>query len=194
MFKKTLATATLLTVLAVTGCSAANNTPAANTSAPSQAAGTTASNDPQDIAPGKYPNKITNSSTTPGLDIVSAIVENNVAPGTNTPVSDHIELQIKNTGTTDMTGFQMFYTVTDTVTGATESYFKDLTGYTLAKGATATLNFDNSTGPGHFGLNTNGIYYKSTNKLDFHIELSATNHKPATIDVSKAAGGAEKKD
>lgn len=193
MFKKTAATAALLTVLAVTGCSAAA-TPPPNTSASAQAGASMAGNDPQDIAPGKYPNKITNTSTAPGLDIISAIVENNVAPGTNTPVSDHIELQIKNTSSTDMTGFQMFYTVTDTVTGATKSYFKDLTGYTLAKGATATLNFDNGTGTGHFGLNTNGIYFKSTNKLDFHIELSATDHKPATIDVSKAAGGAEKKD
>ncbi|MDQ6754851.1 MAG: hypothetical protein M3017_16000 [Actinomycetota bacterium] len=51
----------------------------------------------------------------------------------------------------------------------------------------------NGTGNAHFGVNTDGIFYKSPNKPDFRIELSADGHNRATIDGSKAVGGADKK-
>lgn len=189
---KTLAAAALAgTVLA--GCSAAGTGTAGAPAATSGGNGVR-SNDPQDVAPGRYPDRITNTSTQPGLTITTALVENNVDPVTTKPVNDHLELTVRNGAATAMSGFEIFYTVTDTTTKQQESYDKVLTGFTLAAGETKTINLDNQAGPGHYGINANGLYYKSTNALDFSVKLSAQGFAPQTQAVSKAAGGAEKKD
>ncbi|MBT1004002.1 hypothetical protein KIH31_15545 [Paenarthrobacter sp. DKR-5] len=187
--KTGLAGTALVLALALTGCGAA-----ATTNAAPAATSHTAGTNPQDVAPGRYPNPITNTSTRPGLSVTNAIVENNVQPGTQTPVNDHLELQARNDTAKPMSGLQIFYTLTDTATGAKESYSRDLTGLTIAPHTTSTIHFDNGTRPGHYGINTNGMYYKSTDKIDFTIELSAPGYKPVNLTVSKAAGGAEKKD
>ena len=185
------AVALALAGAALAGCSTGPGT----TGAPGvTSGGTGAYSDPQDIAPGKYPDRISNTSTQPGLTIANAMVENNVDPVSQQPVTDHLEVAVHNSTGTPMSGFEVFYTVTDTVTKQQESYDKILTGFTLGAGETKTVNLDNQPGPGHYGINTNGLYYKSTNALTFSVKISAQGFAPQTQTLSKSAGGAEKKD
>lgn len=149
--------------------------------------------DPQDIVPGTYPNKISNTATATGLSVVSGFVENNVdAQGKVT--NDHLELLIKNTSAKDMSNFEVYYTVTDLLTNKTEGYYKQLTGLVLKSGESKSIHFDGKTIAGHFGVNKNGIYFTSQNKLQFDIQVSAPAFQIAHIQLRKDAGGAELKD
>lgn len=155
---------------------------------------TATSSNPQDVVPGTYPNEIKNTATTAGLSIKSGAVENNTDPTTGKVVSDHLELTLMNATAKPMTDFEVYYTMTDTKTQQQEAYYKKLTGYTLAANTTATIHFDNKTGDGHFTTNKASIYYKSTNAIDFAIEVSTPEYAIQKIQLTKAAGGAETKD
>jgi hypothetical protein len=56
------------------------------------------------------------------------------------------------------------------------------------------VHFDGKKGTDHFGVNTNGIYFTSANKVQFDVEVSTPGFKIAHIQIQKAAGGAELKD
>lgn len=152
------------------------------------------STNPQDVVAGLYPNPIKNTATATGFTIKSGMVENNTDPTTGKVVSDHLELQLVNTTKADISNFEVYYTITDTKTQQKEGYYKKLAGFTLKAGATATVHFDNKSGYGHFGANTNSLYYKSTNPLDFSVQVSTPTYIVQTIQLTKAAGGAETKD
>lgn len=149
--------------------------------------------DPQDIVPGLYKNPIQNTATKEGFSITAATVENNVDQ-TGKTIGDHLELTLKNIAGADLTNFEVYYTITDSVTNKKEGYYKKLAGFVLQKGTTASINFDNKQGAGHFTANTNSIYYTSANKLHFDVLVSTPGYKMQTIQVDKAAGGAETKD
>lgn len=149
--------------------------------------------DPQDIVPGTYPNQIKNVSTTTGLSIVSGLVENNIdAAGKVT--DDHLELLLKNLSSTDMSNFEVYYTVTDLVTNKSEGYYKKLTGLIIPHNTSTTIHFDQKSGLGHFGVNKDGLYFTSKNKLRFNIEVSTQGFQVAHLEIFKDAGGAEVKD
>ncbi len=152
------------------------------------------SNNPQDLVAGLYPNNIKNTATAVGFTIKSAAVENNTDPVTGAVVSDHLEVTLVNTTSKPLTNFEIYYTMTDTKTQQKEGYYKKLTGFTLAANATYTIHFDNKTGEGHFSANKNSLYYKSTNAIDFAVEVSTPGYAAQNINVTKAAGGAETKD
>lgn len=149
---------------------------------------------PQDLVAGQYPNEIKNTATAAGFTIKNAAVENNTDPVTGAVVSDHLEVTLVNTTSKPLTNFEIYYTMTDTKTQQKESYYKKLTGFTLAANATSTIHFDNKTGEGHFSANMNSLYYKSTNAIDFAVEVSTPGYATQNINVTKAAGGAETKD
>lgn len=165
------------------------NLPRHTTTAPAQVT----SNNPQDIAPGLYPNPIKNTATAAGFTIKSGMVENNT-DAAGKVVSDHLELQLTNTTTSAIKDFEVYYTITDTKTKQQEGYYKKLTGFVLQPGATTAIQFDNQTGAGHFTANKNSLYYKSTNPLKFSVQVGAPGYQVQTIDLTKAAGGAETKD
>ncbi len=149
--------------------------------------------DPQDIVPGTYPNQIKNLSTTTGLSIVSGLVENNIdAAGKVT--DDHLELVLKNSSLAEMSNFEVYYTVTDLTTNKSEGYYKKLAGLTLLKGAFMTIHFDGKNAVGHYGVNKDGLYFTSKNKLRFNIDVSARGFQVAHLELFKDAGGAEVKD
>ncbi|MHB0866509.1 MAG: hypothetical protein ACYC6B_05035 [Thermoleophilia bacterium] len=173
-------------LLAITGCQ--DNSVSSNTDTAGGAA-----SDPTDLVPGLYKNQIQNAATTPGFQITEILVENNTDRNGKT-VDDHLELALKNTAGKDLTGFEVYYTITDTATGAKEGYYKSLQGFVLKSGETASIHFDNGHGSGHFSVNTNSLYYKSGNKLQLEATVSATGYKTEIAQVQKDAGGAEAKD
>lgn len=151
------------------------------------------SSDPQDIVPGTYPNQIKNTATASGLSIVSGLVENNVDVQGKV-ADDHLELLLKNTSAQDMSNFEVYYTITDLTTATSEGYYKKLTGFVLKSGESKSVHFDGKTGVDHFGVNKDGLYFTSKNKLQFDIQVSTLGFQVAHLQILKDAGGAELKD
>ncbi len=136
-------------------------------------------------------NPIVNASTTPGLTVVSAMAENNVDPATKKPIADRLQVTVKNSSSSSLSGFEVFYTMTDTTTKKSESYYVPLTGVTVAAGASATVFFDNQAGPNHFSENKFSLYRNSTNRVDFAIEVSAKGAALAHGTAVKGKGTGE---
>jgi hypothetical protein len=171
----------------ITSGSASRPVPVASTNS------TNISSDPQDIVPGTYPNQIKNLATTDGLSIVSGLVENNV-DAQGKLVSDHLELLLKNTSGKDMSAFEVYYSITDLTTGKNESYYKKLGTFVLKNGEQKAVHFDGKPESAHFGVNKDGLYFTSKNKLQFDIQVSTPGFKIAQLQIMKDAGGAELKD
>lgn len=153
----------------------------------------TASQNPQDVIPGLYPNPIKNTATAQGFKITSLMVENNTDAAGN-PVSDHLQITLQNFSTKDLSPFEVYYTITDTVTNKKEGYYKKLTNFVLPAGKTQTLHFDNKSDTNHFTVNTHSLYFTSSNKLQFTVTVSTPHYAMQTAQISKTAGGAETKD
>jgi len=162
-------------------------TPTTNTSSQ------TATDNAQQVAPGLYENKITNISTIPGLEIIKTEVENIIGPDGKAQ-DDHLQVTVKNTSATTLTSFEAYYTITDTKTQQKEGYFQKLDGFSVDSGKTAIISFDGASGAGHFPVNTSSLFYKSQNKLQFAVEISAAGVAPQNSTVTKDAGGAETQD
>lgn len=148
---------------------------------------------PEDVVPGLYQNPIKNTSIEAGFTITSAIAENNLDESQK-PTDDHLEIALKNNTSKDLTDFEVYYLITDTVTQKKEGYAVKLTGFTLKSGQIQTIHFDNKQMANHFEVNTNSLYYKSPNKMTFDVMVSAAGYKVETIQINKDAGGAELKD
>lgn len=150
----------------------------------------TTSQNPEDIVPGLYPNPIKNNATKQGFKITSLMVENNTDASGN-PVSDHLQLTLQNLTNTDLSNFEVYYTITDPTTNKKEGYAKSLDSYVLKAGATQTINFDNKQGVGHFTTNAHSLYFTSSDSLNFNVMVSTPGYKVETASVTKAAGGSE---
>ena len=124
----------------------------------------------------------------------SGKVEDNFDPATKKSVSDHLELEVKNTSGTDLKDLVMFYTLKDDGTNKVESYYVPLTGLAIKKGETVAVNFDDTGLPGHFRDNPNSAYHKSENAKMFTVQLRAAGFAPVQIEFRKDKGGAEKAD
>ncbi len=148
---------------------------------------------PENIVPGFYPNPIKNTSTEANFIIVSAKVENNTDDN-GKPISDHLEITLKNNSGKDLADFEIYYSILDTVNQKKEAYSVKLTGFTLKGGQIETIHFDNKQLANHFEVNTNSLYYTSVNKLLFDIVVSTPSSKVETTQAAKDAGGAETKD
>jgi hypothetical protein len=203
-----LGAAGLLAAITVSGCSsAASSSPAsaaatsaaATSAAPASAASAPAASAPAASAPAGIvlpvaANPIANTATAPTLAITYAAVEDNVDPATGKAIDDRLQLTLKNSGSTPLTGIEVYYEMTDVVTGAKEGYYQKLDGLTIPAGQDATVYFDNKTDPGHYPENQFSIYRSSTNEVDFAIQASAPGAKIATATAVKATGTGEKVD
>ena len=195
MKRSTLAaigSAGLLSVITVTACSSATSTSPTATAPAASAA--PASGTPSGIVLPVAANPIANTATTPTLAITYAAVEDNVDPVTGKAIDDRLQLTLKNSGSTPLTGIEVFYEMTDVVTGAKEGYYQKLDGLSIPAGQDATVFFDNKTDPGHYPENQFSIYRSSTNEVDFAIQASAAGAKIATATAVKATGTGEKVD
>lgn len=139
-------------------------------------------------------NPIVNSSKITGISITSAMVQDNVDPVTKKAITDRLLIAVTNKGKNPAIGFEIYYSMTDSVTKVTENYYLPLTGFTLNAGATGYLNFDGKSGVGHFPENQFSLYRASTNEVKFNIQLSAKGYKIATAKSVKAKGTGEKVD
>lgn len=175
---------------AFAGCRGASSTPV--TSPPgTETAGAAASGQVLPVPS----NPITNTSTAPGLVLDSVLVENNVDSTSGRAASDHLEIAMRNTGSTTLSGFEVFYTFVDQQTGAEESYYAKLPGtFAIQAGGTRVAHFDNTGAPDHFPENSFSLYHTSLNALDVTVEVSARDAAPQTTAVQKDAGGSEAAD
>lgn len=138
-------------------------------------------------------NPITNTSTMPGMTIVSAAAEDNV-DSAGTAITDRLQITIRNTTGNPLTNLETYYVMKDTTTAASEAYYLPLDGLTLAPNAETTISFDNETGAGHFPENTFSLYRSSTNQVDFTIQVSANGVQIANGTATKGAGTGEQAD
>ena len=216
MNRKTIAAigaAGLLTAITVTGCSTAATTsptqPANPIAASAPAASAPAASAPAASAPAASApaagaqagvvlpvtsNPIVNTATAATLEVSFAGVEDLVDPATGAALDDRLMLTLKNTGTAPLTGLEVYYEMTDVVTGATEAYYQQLDGVTIPAGQETTVYFDNQPQPGHFPENDFSLFRSSTNEVDFAIQVSSPDTKIATATAVKATGTGEKVD
>lgn len=187
----TLPVVALVSIGALAGCS---NSSAPTATASTASAATTSSASTADAASPVLPvstNPISNPATNQDLKVVSAAVEDLVDPVSGQAINDRLMLTLQNSGTTDLTGFEVYYTMTDVVTGATESYYQALDGFALAAGATDYVYFDNQTEPGHYPENQFSLFRSSANEVDFQIQVSAQGAAVATATTVKSTGTGE---
>lgn len=186
---KIIIAATIVAVAAVIGISVVGHGATPPAPAPNAAASSGAGGAPTLLPVSTNP--IVNASTAPGLSIISAMAENNVDPSTNKPIADRLQVTVKNSSANPLSGFEVFYTMTDATTKKSESYYVPLTGLTVAAGATATVYFDNQAGPNHYAENKFSLYRSSTNQVDFAVEVSAQGVAVAKGTAVKGKGTGE---
>lgn len=126
--------------------------------------------------------------------ISELLVENNVVPGSSKAAPDHLEIAVTNSGSTDLTGFSLYYSFTDQDTGKVESVFRKLDGFTVPAGGEARIQFDDGTAAGHFRANPNSIYITSQAGKVVDVMLKLDGFAPVTAQVMKDKGGAEAAD
>jgi len=146
--------------------------------------------DVDDKNPTMAENPSQENSTTMAFKIDRILVENNVdASGADAP--DHLELLLSNTGSADVTGFDVYYTISDPSTNAVQGYYRTLPDFTLKAGESKALHFDNTGEPDHFSVNPNNMYYTNQNALVLDVTLHAEGFAAQQASVNKDAGGAE---
>ena len=151
-------------------------------------------NDLKDADATFAPNPIDPSGAAAPFAIAEVLVENNVEPGTSKAVADHLEIAVANKGTTPLTGFSIYYTFTDQVSGKVDSIYRKLDGFTVPAGGEARINFDDGTVAGHFRANPNSIYVTSKAGKVVDVMLKVDGFAPVSAQIMKDKGGAEAAD
>ena len=181
--------------LTLAGCSA-STTPAATTpatTAATQAGATTGGLASAAVVLPVTVDPIQNPATAPGLTVSKVMLEDNT-DASGAAIGDRLQFVIGNDTAAALSGLEVYYTMTDTTTGAAESYYQSLDGLTVPAKGSVTVYFDNDTGAGHFPENKFSLYRSSLNQVDFAVEVSAPGLKIATGAGSKSAGAGEQAD
>jgi hypothetical protein len=121
------------------------------------------------------------------------LVENNVDPATRTDAPDHLEIQVVNTGTTDLSGLTVYHTITDADSGATESYVYH-PDIVVPAGGEARIHVDEGAAPGHLRANPNSIYVTGLAGKHVTVSVQAADFAAVGGSVEKDPGGAETAD
>lgn len=147
-------------------------------------------NDLVDAEPMLTDNPIQENSTAVGFTIGGLLVENNV-DANGADVADHLQFKVTNSGTADLTNFDIYTTFTDQTTGDMQSYYRTLSGFTVEAGETKDIHFDNTGQPGHYSVNPNSAYYTNPNGLTVEVTLHTPGFASQTAAVSKDPAGEE---
>jgi len=139
-------------------------------------------------------NPISNTSTEPGLKIEKVLVEDNVNPATGKDAADHLEIALRNESDKEMSGFEVYYQITDLTTDAKEGYYSKLEWFTIPAGGERVVHFDDTGEPDHYPDNKFSLYHLSRNAMQFDVTVSASGFAPQTASVKKDAGGDENPD
>lgn len=151
-------------------------------------------NDLKDEAPLSATDPISQSGAPAPFAIKEALVENNYDYAAKKDAPDHLELLVTNSAPVEVKDFSLYLTVKDADTGATETYFKPLPGFTVPASGEARIHLDDGTAAGHFRDNPNGIYHATQSAKVITFELAAAGFAPVTVGVDKDKGGAEAAD
>ena len=151
-------------------------------------------NDLADLAPTMLDNPIAATGDAAPFAIAEALVENNYDPVAKADADDHLELLVTNAGTTDLSGFSIYYAITDLDSGAVEATFRALDGFNVPAGGEARIHFDTGTTTGHFRANPNSIYITTEAAKTVLVTLAADGFAPVTVEIAKDAGGPEEAD
>ena len=151
-------------------------------------------NDLADTDPAFMPNPIDAAGAPAPFTVKEALVENNYNYAAKKAATDHLELLIANSGTAPLTGFSIYYSITDADSGKVEGTFRKLDGFSVPAGGEARIHFDEGTEAGHFRANPNSIYATSQAAKTFSVTVKADGFAPVTTEIAKDKGGAEKVD
>lgn len=151
-------------------------------------------NDLADADAAFLPNPMKMEGAAAPFTVAEALVENNYDPVKKADASDHLELLVQNSGTTDLTGFSIYYAITDADTGTVEGTFRKLDGVTVPAGGEARIHIDDGVQPGHFRANPNSIYITSQAAKTFTVVLQAEGFAPISTEIAKDKGGPEAAD
>ncbi len=121
------------------------------------------------------------------------LVENNVDPVAHKDAPDHLEIQVVNDGSTDLTGFALYFTLTDADSGVQEGYILH-PDITVPAGGDARIHLDDSGLAGHLRANPNSIYVISQAAKHVSVTMGLDGFAPVTATMEKDAGGAEQAD
>ncbi|WP_296667173.1 hypothetical protein [Demequina sp.] len=183
-----IAAGLLATALALTACTSPTSTP----SSTSVTSASPTSSRGGHVLPVDA-NPIVNPATAAGLDVTDVLLEDNTDPS-GAAISDRLQFTVRNTSGAPLSGLEAFYTMTDTTTGASESYFLAMPDLTVPAGGETTVYVDGESGAGHYPENIYSVYRTSLNQVDVTVEVSATGVAPATGLGSKSAGAGEQAD
>ncbi len=151
-------------------------------------------NDLADSDPAFMANPVDMTGAVAPFAIKEALVENNYDNASKKDATDHLELLVSNSGSTDLTGFSIYYTMKDADSGKVEGTFRKLDGFSVPAGGEARIHFDDGTMAKHFRANPNSIYITSQAAKTFSVVLKAEGFAPVTVDIAKDKGGAEAAD
>jgi hypothetical protein len=151
-------------------------------------------NDLADADPAFMANPLDMTGAPATFAIKEALVENNYDPAAKADATDHLELLVTNSGTTDLSGLSIYYSITDADTGQVEGTFRTLDGFTVPAGGEARIHFDDAAMAGHFRANPNSIYITSQAAKTVTVVLKADGLAPVSVDIAKDKGGAEEAD
>ncbi len=187
-----IATCVVTTVALLVACGGATTKPTNTASASKPSDGVNA---PSGAVLPVTSNPINNTSTTNTLRIDKVNAEDNVDPMTGKDVPDHLEIALANTGTASLGGVEVFYTITDTTTGKSESYYAKLPAdFVITASGKRIAHFDSTGQRDHFPINKFDLYRTSKNPLDVKVTVSAVDAAVQTVTIKKDAGGAETAD
>jgi Bacterial TSP3 repeat len=151
-------------------------------------------NDLADADAGFMPNPMKIDGPAAPFEIAEALVENNYDPVKKADATDHLELLIRNSGTTALTSFSIYYAITDADSGTVEATFRTLDGFTVPAGGEARIHIDDASVPAHFRANPNSIYVTSQAAKTFSVAVQADGFAPMTVEIAKDKGGPEEAD
>jgi hypothetical protein len=151
-------------------------------------------NDLADVGPAFMANPLDMTGVPATFAIKEALVENNYDYAAKKDATDHLELLVTNSGSTDLSGLSIYYSITDADTGKVEGTFRKLDGFSVPAGGEARIHLDDGAVAGHFRANPNSIYNTSQAAKTITFILKADGFAPVSVDVAKDKGGAEAAD
>jgi len=151
-------------------------------------------NDLPDADPAFMANPIDMSGAPATFAIKEALVENNYDFAAKKDATDHLELLVTNSGSAPLTGFSIYYSITDADTGKGEGTFRKLDGFSIPAGGEARIHLDDGTEAGHFRANPNSIYISSQAAKTVTFVLKVDGFAPVSVEVAKDKGSAEAAD
>jgi hypothetical protein len=151
-------------------------------------------NDLADADPAFMANPMDMTGAPATFAIKEALVENNYDYAAKKDATDHLELLVTNSGSAALSGFSIYYSITDADTGKVEGTFRKLDGFSVPAGGEARIHLDDGTVAGHFRANPNSIYITSQAAKTITFVLKADGLAPVSIGVAKDKGGAEAAD